>query len=101
MPRERRPLGYGNLEDENPMTQMSSELDQKLQPIFVDVFGISPAEYREDLDSDSLEAWDSVQHLTLVLALEQAFGVQFTPEEIGLMKSVPAIKAMLDKKGIS
>jgi len=80
------------------MMQMSSELDQKLQPIFVEVFGISPNEYRDDLDSDSLEAWDSVQHLTLVLALEQAFRVRFTPENISELKSVPAIKAALEDK---
>jgi acyl carrier protein len=38
-------------------------------------------------------------HLNLVLALEQEFGLQFSPEEIAAMTSVRAIEAVLLTKG--
>ena len=40
---------------------------------------------------DSLENWNSLRHLNLVSELEDAFDVEFDPEEIAEMKSVKAI----------
>lgn len=40
---------------------------------------------------DSLENWNSLRQLNLVSELEDAFDVEFDPEEISEMKSVKAI----------
>lgn len=40
---------------------------------------------------DSLENWNSLRHLNLVSELEDAFDIEFDPEEIAEMKSVKAI----------
>ena len=40
---------------------------------------------------DSLENWNSLRQLNLVSELEDAFDVEFDPEEIAEMKSVKAI----------
>jgi acyl carrier protein len=39
-----------------------------------------------------------MQHLNLVLALEEKFGLQLDPEEIEQMKSVGAVAALVEKK---
>lgn len=70
-------------------------MDEKLQEIICDVFRISPESYNAELDSADVEAWDSVLHITLLLTLEQAFGVSFDPTEGAELTSVPAIKAAL------
>ena len=62
-----------------------------LQRVFLEVFDddtllISDALAREDLD-----AWDSLGHIRLVCAAEEAFGVSFTIEEIETMTSVDRI----------
>jgi acyl carrier protein len=41
---------------------------------------------------------DSIQHLNLVLALEQKFAVQLSPEEIDKMKSIGAIVTVIEGK---
>ena len=46
----------------------------------------------------SIESWDSMQHLNLVLAIEERFGVRFEPEEMEEMKNVGAAAALVDKK---
>lgn len=72
-------------------------MDEQLQAIFHDVFGVAPADFHPKLDADSVEAWDSVMHLTLLLTLEQKFGVSFEPE-VGLqLTSVAAIKTALSE----
>ena len=41
------------------------------------------------------EKWDSLRHLDLVVALEEAFDVSFEPEEIAAMKSIVEIEKRL------
>jgi acyl carrier protein len=45
-----------------------------------------------------VESWDSVQHLNLVLALEEQFGIQFEPEEMDAMKNIGAIAGLVARK---
>lgn len=64
---------------------------------------------RRLFESDSIDTscsqttcskWDSMNHLNLVLDLEDAFRVSFEPEEIWEIKSYDDIVRILVKKGI-
>jgi acyl carrier protein len=37
---------------------------------------------------ETIEAWDSTQHLNFVLALEEKFGLQLSPEDMEQMRNV-------------
>ncbi len=76
---------------------MSATLDQ-LRGIASDIFGVPAAKITADSSPETIETWDSMQHLNLVLAIEEKFGVQLAPEEIEEMKSVGAIAALVQKK---
>lgn len=78
---------------------MPDSVDEKLQSIFSDVFGLKAEDFRPDLTSESVSGWDSVMHLTLLLTLEQKFGVSFDPEVAATLGSVPAIKQALAQAG--
>lgn len=69
-----------------------------LQRLFADIFEIRPEEVTSDSSPDTIETWDSIRHLNLVVALEQEFGVQFEPEEIEQMISVELIADLLTEK---
>jgi acyl carrier protein len=62
------------------------------------VLGVATTELTDDSSPDSLPSWDSVAHLNLVVALEEAFGVAFSPEETMELTSVRLIRLMLDEK---
>ena len=47
---------------------------------------------------DSVEGWDSVQQLNLVLSLEETFNLQFAPEDYESMTSLGKICEMVDAK---
>jgi acyl carrier protein len=66
--------------------------------VLADVLGVDARQIRPDSSPDTIETWDSVQHLNLVIALEQAFGVRFAPEEIEEAVSVQAIADLLQRK---
>ena len=70
-------------------------MNDKLRDIICDLFKIAPEDYHEALTAEEVERWDSVAHVTLLLTLEQSFGVFFEPEERDRLTSVPAIRAAL------
>ena len=63
-----------------------------------DVFEVPLERITPESSPDNLETWDSIHHLNMVLALEQEFGVQFSPEEIEQLLSVELIVALLAEK---
>ena len=75
-------------------------MDEKLREIICDVFRIPAEAYNPELTSTDVEAWDSVLHITLLLTLEQTFGVSFDPAEGAQLTSVPTIKAALAKRDV-
>ncbi len=51
---------------------------------------------RADSTKDSVEAWDSLGHMSLCLALEEEFGLSFTDQHVTSMTSVGDIVRVLD-----
>lgn len=52
-------------------------------------------EVRDDISQDSCNKWDSLNHLNLIVELESAFDVSFTPEDIVEMRSLDIIEKKL------
>ena len=52
------------------------------------------------VESTSLRQWDSVAHLQLVIAIEDAFGLQLTPAEVIDLNSFEAAATMLRRRGV-
>jgi acyl carrier protein len=63
-----------------------------------DLFGVPADRITVSSSPETLENWDSVQHLNLVLALEEKFGVQLSPEEIEQMKSIGETAKIIESK---
>lgn len=51
-----------------------------------------------DCSQSNCEKWDSLNHLNLIVELEDAFDMEFEPEEIAEMKSFEAVKKMIETK---
>ena len=45
--------------------------------------------------ADDVDGWDSLAHVRLMLTVERSFGVKFTAAEIGRMKNVGDLVALL------
>jgi acyl carrier protein len=71
---------------------------EQVRGIASDVFGVPADMITAESSPQSIESWDSMQHLNLVLAIEERFGVRFEPEEMEEMKNVGAAAALVDKK---
>lgn len=74
------------------------EISERIVGLVSDIFEVPLAQVRADSSPDNVETWDSLRHLNLVLALEDEFGIQFTPEEIEQLLSVEIIESFVQEK---
>lgn len=66
--------------------------------VLADVFGVPRAELSEATTRDDIPEWDSVGHLNLALALEEAFDITFSVDDIAELTSVEAIAKKVREK---
>ena len=66
---------------------MSDILDE-LQPIFQDIFEDDELSITAESNADTVEDWDSLAHITLIVAIEQEFEIKFALGELEAMKNV-------------
>ena len=77
---------------------MTAAVFDQIRTMASDLFGV-PAERISGASSpQTLENWDSIQHLNLVLAVEEKFGLQLSPEEIEQMKSIGETAKLIESK---
>jgi acyl carrier protein len=65
------------------------------------VFGLARASVTDATSNTSVGEWDSLNHVSLVLELETAYGVSFSAEETLAMTDVGAIKRVLHAHGVT
>ena len=76
---------------------MTASRFEQVRTVASDIFGIPAEKITAESSPDTIESWDSMQHLNLVLAIEEKFRVQFDPEEIEQMKNIGAVTALVEK----
>jgi acyl carrier protein len=70
----------------------SSEVDSRVRDVMAGVLDVPAAEIGSGFRRDDASAWDSMNHLRLVSALEEAFGIRFTMKEVGEMESFDDVR---------
>lgn len=61
---------------------MSSRVDERIRTVMCEVLEVRPEAIRDDFCREDAPLWDSLNHLRLVTALEETFGVRFSMREI-------------------
>jgi acyl carrier protein len=74
------------------------EIYTRLTEIFRDVFDDETLVATPELTANDVKDWDSVNHITLVVAIEQEFGIKFKTAELEKMKNVGQMVEQIEKK---
>lgn len=64
------------------------EVFERLNKVFQDVFDDDDITVTETTTSADIDDWDSLEHINLVAAVEQEFGMKFTMGQVVTMKNV-------------
>ena len=76
---------------------MTASMFEQVRSVASDIFGVPAEKITAESSPETIENWDSMQHLNLVLAVEEKFGVQLEPEDIEQMKNVGAVAKLVEK----
>ena len=63
--------------------------------VIAGVLGCRPQDVPADAPVGSLPQWDSIAHLSIILAFEEKLGRQLSPDEIGSLKTVSSLADLL------
>ena len=81
------------------MSPLSDEaIRTTLTNVFRDVFDDETLTVTSATTAADVDGWDSLAHVRLMLSVERAFGVRLTASEIGKLKSVGDLAALLARK---
>jgi acyl carrier protein len=65
-----------------------------------DVLGLPSGDVDDTTSPETVTAWDSLNHLNIVMAIEQEFALSLSVDEALEMRSVASIRAVLARHGI-
>lgn len=75
--------------------EAKTEVDAKVAGLLVELFQMPAAQVTDEMAMKDVEVWDSLKHMELIVALEQAFDIELTFDEIVAMQNVREIKRVL------
>ncbi|MCB1194649.1 acyl carrier protein [bacterium] len=74
-------------------------MQERIKHVIAAVFGLDDQTITEESCSiNTIEQWDSLQQIRLVLALEQEFGIEFDDEEIPQLTNFSTIQSLVSDK---
>ncbi len=79
---------------------MNMSID-KLRATFADSLGLPLSDITNELTYNSVAQWDSVAHMTLVAAIEDAFDILIETEDVIDLSSFGKAQEILAKYGVA
>ena len=71
---------------------------EELQENFREVFDDASLVITPETSAMDIEAWDSLSHLRLVMAMEAEFRIQFDFEELNVLRNVGEMMVLIQQK---
>ncbi len=72
------------------------KIEDRIKDVMSAVFEIPVNEINDDSSPDTIESWDSLKHMNLIIALEEEFNIQLTDDEILDMVNFSNIKNIIE-----
>ena len=71
--------------------------NEKYDKVFIDCFSVDKDKLQKNLEYNSIPEWDSVGHMNMIAALEEAFDIVFEMDDIIDFSSYKVGKEILKK----
>ena len=74
------------------------DIREKLTNIFKEVFDEETLVLSDEMTADDVDAWDSLSHVNLMIAIEIAFDIEFKQSEIQNFANVGELILVIEQK---
>lgn len=81
------------------MEMNRNDIIKRLTEVFRDVFDDSSIVITDRTTSADIEDWDSIEHINLIGAVEDEFGLRFKMKEVSGMKNVGEMIDIISERG--
>jgi acyl carrier protein len=71
---------------------------QEIKTVFEEVFDQEGLIISPETTANDIEGWDSMSHVTMLMAIEDHFNIEFKAYEIANLQNVGALAALVEKK---
>ena len=71
---------------------------KKLTEVFREVFDDDSIELTPETTANDIDDWDSIEHINLIAAVEDAFGMRFQMREVSGMKNVGEMVQIIESR---
>ena len=79
------------------MTMDRQELKTQLQEIFHDVFDDDSIAITEEMTAKDVEAWDSLNHVRLIVSIEQELSLSFSTSDVADLRNVGELMDLIQR----
>lgn len=76
-----------------------NDIVKRLTEVFRDVFDDDSIVINENTTSADIDDWDSIEHINLIGAVEDEFGMRFKMKEVSGMKNVGEMIGIISERG--
>lgn len=74
------------------------DIYQRITPIFHEVFDLDTLNVQPEMSARDVPGWDSLNNIRLIMSIQRRFGVRFSAAEIGKLKNVGELVALIQAK---
>ncbi len=74
------------------------DIEERMTNVFRTVFDDETIVLSPELTADDIEAWDSLSHINLIIAVELEFDIEFTQREVLSFENVGDLMAGVTSK---
>ena len=72
-------------------------MEERLRNLIAEILDLPLEEVTPGMRRQDVANWDSMNHLRLITAIEQEFGVQFTMDELAELKTPAQLQQAIDR----
>lgn len=73
-------------------------MENKLKKLLSVLLDVDEEKINNDVSSQTIEGWDSLRQMNIIVAIEEEFDIQFDEEESILADSYQALLSLIQKK---
>ena len=77
---------------------LTADQEEALTEIFRDILGVPDLILRDEMTAADVSTWDSFNHINIVLAVEENFGLRFSKKEIAALANIGEFKTLIATK---
>jgi len=76
---------------------MENNIENRIKNVMAAVFELTVDKINDNASPDTIESWDSLKHMNLIIALEEEFNITIPDDEVGNMLTFGLVQLIINE----